>query len=177
MAQVSAKRLFVPVVLAMALAAVALAMRGKGRLPDTPESAVRAFFAAAQEGDSAAYLSVISGPLKNSIGETQSQLGGKAFRESLRNSVAGLKGFAVSRSSDVADDRVALEVELVFADRSERQRFGLVRESRGWSIATLDRAEVEKPAAAYGAPVYGFAPAGDNNPESTPTDAALRGGP
>lgn len=159
MTQQSARRLFTPVVLAIALAAAAIAMRGKGRLPDTPEAAVRAFFAAAENGDAAAYLSLLSGPIKGSFEETQSALGGAAFRGHLRDTVAGLKGFAVSRAADSAYDRVTLDVEMVFADRSERQRFTVVRESRGWSIAEIDRAEAEKPPAPYGSAVYDFAPA------------------
>ena len=177
MAQLSAKRLAVPVLLAIALAAAAIAMRGKGRLPDTPEGAVRAFFAAAQDGDAAAYLSLLSGPMKGSFEETQSQLGGAAFSGKLRDTVAGLKGFAVSRATDTADDRATLDVELVFADRSQRQRFALVRESRGWLIAAIDRAEVEKPAAPYGSPVYDIAPTDGVNPEPTPADSAQGDGP
>ena len=172
MAQLSARRLFVPIVLAMALAAAAVAMRGKGRLPDTPEGTVRAFFAAAQDGDAAAYYSLLSGPLRSSFEETQSQADGEAIRDRLRDTVAGLKGIAVSHAADGSDDRATLDVELVFVDRSERQRFVVVRESRGWVIAAIDRAEAEKPAAPYGSPVYDFAPANDANPRPTPADSS-----
>jgi hypothetical protein len=175
MTRVSGRRLFIPIALAVALAAAAIAMRGKGRSPDTPEGTVRAFFAAAQDGDAAAYLSLLSGPLKASVQETQSQLGDATYRRQLRDTVSGLKGFAVTRAADSADDRAVLDVELVFADRSERQRFTVVRESRGWSIAAIDRAEAEKPAAPYGSPVYNITPGDDANPE--PADSAQRAGP
>jgi len=151
--------------------AVAMALRGKGRLPDTPEGAVKAFFAAAQDGDADAYLSLLSGSLKSSFEETQKQLGAARFGDSLRSSVTRLKGFAVSRSGETADDRVALDVELVFADRSERQRFGLVRHGRGWAIATIEGAVVEKSSAPYGAPVFDFTPAGEGATEPAPSDS------
>ncbi len=165
--------MLVPILLAVCLAAVAIALRGKGRLPETPEAAVRAFFAAAEQGDAAAYLSLVAGTLKSSFQETQSQLGSAAFRDSLRNSAAGLKGFAVSRSGDSADEsaakRAALDVELVFADRTERQRFALVRDGRGWAIESIDRAEVEKPAMPYGATVYDIQPSVEADAEPPPS--------
>jgi hypothetical protein len=161
----SARRFVLPGLLAIVLVAVAIALRGKGRLPDTPEGAVKSFFAAAESGDAPAYLSLLSGPLKTSFEETRMQLGTAAFRDSMRSSVTGLKGFAVSRSDAASDDRAVLEVELVFTDRSERQRFGLIRESRGWSIASIDRAEIDKPDKPYGATVYDYAPTTDTEPE------------
>ena len=165
----SARRFVLPVILATALAAAALALRGKGRLPDTPEEAVKAFFTAAESGDAAAYLSLVTGPLRGSFEETQKQLGSAAFRDSLRSSTTGLKGFAVSRAGEAAEDRAALDVELVFADRRERQRFGLVRESRGWSIASIDRSEVEKPDKPYGATVFEISPTNDAVAEPSPS--------
>ena len=157
----SARRFVLPVILATGLGVVALTLRGKGRLPDTPEEAVKAFFTAAESGDALAYLSLVTGPLRSSFEETQKQLGTAAFRDSLHSSVIGLKGFAVSRAGEAAEDRAALDVELVFADRSERQRFGLIRESRGWSIASIDRSEVEKPDKPYGSTVFEISPTND----------------
>lgn len=156
----SPKQLIIPILLAVALAAAAIALRGKGRLGETPEDAVRTFFSAAQEGDASAYLSLVTGSLKTSFEETQSQLGMAGFRESLRTSVAGLKGFAVSRAGEPSDDRTALDIELVFADRSERQRFALVRQQGGWAIAAIDRAEVGKPPMPYDAPVFDLSTSG-----------------
>ncbi len=166
----SARRFALPVILATALAAAAFALRGKGRLPDTPEEAIKAFFAAAESGDAAAYLSLVTGPLRGSFEETQKQLGAAACRDSLRSSTTGLKGFAVSRVSETAEDRAELDVELVFADRSERQHFGLIRESRGWSIVSIDRSEVEKPDKPYGATVFEISPMNDAavEPSSSP---------
>jgi len=165
MAHPSAKHFVVPISLVIALTSVAVALRGKGRLPDTPEDAVRAFFAAAEQGDASAYIALLSGPLNRSFRETQSQLGVAAFRDSLRNSVKGLKGFAISRSDDATEDRAAIEVELVFADRNERQRFDLARDARGWSIAAIGQAVIENSLQPYGTPVYDIAPASDPNPE------------
>jgi hypothetical protein len=169
----SARRFVLPAILATALAAAAFALRGKGRLPDTPEEAVKAFFTAAESSDAPAYLSLLSGPLRGSFEESQRQLGAIAFRESLRSSVTGLKGFAASRAGESAEDRATLDVELVFADRSERQRFRLIRESRGWTIAAIDRAEVEKPGKPYGATVFEISPTNDAiaEPSSSPPES------
>jgi hypothetical protein len=166
------KRFLAPILLAVALAAAALALRGKGRLPDTPEDAVKSFFAAAQDGDVAAYLGLTAGELRQSLAETQSQLGAAEFRNSIRESVTGLKGFAVSRNGEASGDRVSLDVELTFADRSERQRFDLIRQPRGWSIAAIDRATVDKSVKPYGEPVFDIAPASEGNPEPPDSSSA-----
>ena len=55
----SQKRIAVPALLALALAAVALSLRGKGRLPATPDEAVNRLFQAAQRGDAPAYLATL----------------------------------------------------------------------------------------------------------------------
>ncbi len=166
----SKKRSAMSVILAVALATVAIALRGKGRLPDTPEDAVRALLLAAQDGETSVYLSLLSGSLKESFEATRSQLGAAAFRDSLRNSVAGMKGFAVSRSGESSEDRAALDVELVFSDRSEHQRFVLVRQHGGWATAAIDRAAVDKPAMPYNAPVFDLTASGDATPGAIKKD-------
>ena len=66
-----------------------------------------------------------------------------------------MKGFAVTRSSEPALQGVALDVELVFADRNEKQRFVLVQEQGGWLVFSIGKADVQKPDFAYGTPVFG----------------------
>jgi hypothetical protein len=148
------KRVAIPTLLALALLAVALMLRGKGRLPATPENAVNALFQAAQQGDAAAYLAIMRGTLRASFAATKSQLGGEAFAKSLRESVAGIKGIAIARASEISPDEAEVEVELVFADRNERQRFGLVRQNGGWLIDRIDKADPFKPPIPYGASVF-----------------------
>ena len=115
---------------------VAPALRGKGRLPSTPDDAVNSLFQAAQRGDAPAYLGILTGTLRSSFESTQSQIGAEAFATSLRESVAGIKGFAISPVGEFSPDRAELDVEFVFSDRNERQRFVLLRQSGGWLVAS-----------------------------------------
>jgi len=140
--------------LVLALAAVALLLRGKGRLPPTPEDAVRLLFQAAQRGDSPAYLATLTGTLRSSFESTQSQIGVEAFAASLKESVAGMKGFAIGPLGEPSPDRAELDVELVFSDRNQHQRFVLLRQGGGWLVARIDKADTVKPPIAYGAPVF-----------------------
>jgi hypothetical protein len=150
----SAKRIAVPTILVIALAAVALALRGKGGLPATPDDAVTLLFQAAQRGDTPAYLATLSGTLRSSFESTQAQIGPEAFAASLRESMTGLKGLAVSPAGEASPDRAERDVELVFSDRSQRQRFVLVRQNGGWLVMRIDNAEAIKPPVPYGAPVF-----------------------
>ena len=51
-------------------------------------------------------------------------------------------------------DRAELEVELGFADRNERQRIVLIRQSGGWLIDRIDKADTVKPPVPYDAPIF-----------------------
>ncbi len=148
------KRIAVPALLAIALASVAFLLRGKGRLPPTPEDAVNALFQAAQRGDAQAYLATLTGTLRSSFESTQSQLGAEAFAASLRDSVSGMKGLAVSPAGEPSPDQAELDVEMVFSDRNQRQRFLLQRQGGGWLVARIDKADAIKPPIPYGAPVF-----------------------
>ena len=139
--------------LALALAAVAFVLRGKGRLPSTPDEAVNRFFQAAERGDAPAYLAITAADLRRSFEATQSQLGPAAFAASLRESVAGMKGRAISQL-DASPDRAEVKVDMVFSDHNLRQRFVLVRQGDGWLIAEIDRADTIKPPIPYNAPVF-----------------------
>jgi hypothetical protein len=150
----STKRITVPAMLVLALAIVAIALRGKGRLAQTPEEAVNLFFQAAQRGDAPAFLAVLTGTLRSSFESTRSQIGAAAFVAGLRESVAGIKGFAVSAAGRSQPGQAELDVELVFSDHNERQRFVLLRQSGGWLVASIDKADVVKPPSPYGAPAF-----------------------
>lgn len=150
----STKRIAGPTLLMFALVAVAIGARGKGRLSPTPGDAVNRLFQAAQRGDAPAYLAALTGPLRTSFESTQSQVGTDAFAASLRESVAGMKGLAISPSGEASLDRAELDVELVFPDRNQRQRFVLLRQSGGWLIASIDKANTVKPPIPYGATVF-----------------------
>lgn len=147
------KRRGLYVAVVAALVALALTLRRTERLPETPEAVVAEFFDAAGRGDDALYLRLTSGPLRSSLENTRSQLGAAGFRESLRRTTSGLKGLATNRASDVSD-RVALDVELVFADRIERQQMCLTAKGEGWAIESTTGTNMLKPPVAYGAPVF-----------------------
>ncbi len=134
--------------------AAALLLRGGGRLPESPEAAVAELFDAAARGDDDAYLRLVTGALANSLNETRSQLGTTPFQKNLRRSAAGIKGLAVSRTDSTTPGAVALDVEIVFADRKEHQRVVCAKTSRGWIITSITGAQMIKPAIPYGTPVF-----------------------
>ncbi len=144
----------VQIAVIVAIVAAAFWFRTRDRLPETPELAAGALFDAAARGDDAAYLRLVSGELRTTLESSRSQLGQAAFRESLRRSAAGIKGLAVSRGETAPPDRVALDLDLVFADRNERQRMLFVDTGKGFALMAIEGAAVVKPPIAYGTPVY-----------------------
>jgi hypothetical protein len=153
--------------LVMLLAVLALLLRGRDRLPETPEKTVTEFFTAAGEGDDRAYLRLVTGELRESLEHARSQEGAEAFRQGLRRSTAGLKGHATSRLGDARpfgggseishrwDGPVALEVTLIFPDRHEIQTMRFEPTGGGWAIAAIEQARMVKPPIPYCTPVSG----------------------
>jgi len=136
------------------LVVLALALRSRSRLPETPEKAVSEFFSAASDGDDRAYLRLTSGELRQSLATARSQAGAEAFRAELRRSAAGIKGMALTRADDAPSNLVAIDVEIVFADRNERQRMLCEPKQGGWAIAAIGQAQMVKPPIPYGTPVF-----------------------
>jgi hypothetical protein len=137
----------------VAVVAVAFWLRGRDQLPETPEATVNALFDAAGRGDDGAYLRLLIGPLRTTLESSRAQLGPAAFRENIRRSAAGIKGLSVARADNAPPDQVALDLELVFADRNERQRMLLVDTAKGFGITAIEGAATVKPPVAYGTPV------------------------
>lgn len=136
------------------IVALALVLRGRGPdLPKTPEAAVNALFDAAERGDDEAYLALLTGRLERSLRSTRSQVGVEAFREELRLSAGGVRGLAFTARQVEPDGAVRLDVEIVFADRHERQRVVARRAGGGWVIAAMGSAAATRPAVRYGAGV------------------------
>jgi len=153
------------VALAVALVAAALLFRaGQQQLPATPEDAVTALFDAAGRGDDQGYLSLTAGPLRSSLENTRSELGAAAFRDRLRQSAAGMKGLATRRGPPTADGGLTLHVELVYADRNERQQMVLIEQSGGWAITAMGASDTAKPPIPYGTPVFEEPPAKKPSP-------------
>ena len=162
------KKRILPILVIVLLIAVAFALRSRGRLPDTPEKTVTELFTAASEGDDRAYLRLLTGELRKSLENARNQAGVDAFRESLRRSAAGIKGLAVTRADQPSADLVALDVEIVFADRNERQRMLLELQQGGWAVADIQQAQMVKPPIPYGTPVF-------EEPEAETTEDAGAG--
>ena len=123
---------------------------------------VNAFFNAASEGDDDTYLRLVSGNLRKSLEESRSELGTEAFRAELRRSAAGIKGLATEPAEGAPGEMVAVDVEIVFADRNERQRMLLAPRGNDWVITSIERVRMIEPVVPYGTPVFG---------EQSPQDA------
>lgn len=162
------KRFGPPAGLILLLAAAALLMRGRGRLPETPEDTVTALLDAAARGDAEGYVRLLGGDARASIEQNRAEFGAEKFAASLRRAAAGVKSMAISRAADAGPNAVALDVDLVFADRNEMQRHLLAPQGGGWVVVKIDRAESRKPPVAYGAPAF-EEPAPP--PQSKPTGA------
>lgn len=139
--------------LAIVLLLFALWLRGRGG-PATPEAAVQAWFEAVARGDDRACLALAAGDLRASLVSTRAQQDAAAFRAGLRASVAGLRGVAVSRADDGPDGLAAVDVDLVFDAKNERQRATLVPAGRGWAITAFGVASGVTPPVRYGTPAF-----------------------
>lgn len=150
------RKAILPIVLVAVLVAVAFLLRGGsgGGLPETPEAAVNAFFDAAGQGDDAAYLRLTTGEFRDLLRQARKEAGPERFRENIRQSVAGLKGLATERREEAPGGLQVLEVDLVFADRNEKQRVVVQQQGSGWAIASVEQARMEKPPIPYGTPVF-----------------------
>ena len=182
------------IVLIAALVGMAMWLRGRGpqnaATPDAPQDVpavsepagsnwggpsrvVNDFFQAAGDGDDDAYLRLVDGQLRRTLEQNRAELGADAFRKSLRRSAAAVKGLAVTPAKDTSGATVALDVEIVFADRNEYQRMVLAPKGRGWVITTIDQARRIEPAVPYGTPVF-EEPSSEN--KETPNDRTVDGG-
>ncbi len=141
-------------IVVLALVAGAVLLRDRRPRPETPEATVAALFDAASQGDDEQYLRLTGGALRESLRQTRQQLGPAAFRENLKRTNTGIKGLAVTRAGQPSGNTVALNLELVFADRVERQRVLLTPESNAWVITSIATATHVKPAVPYGTPVF-----------------------
>jgi hypothetical protein len=150
------KQRIAQVAVVAALVVTAFLLRGRERqLPETPEAAVNAFFDAAGRGDDEAYLALVEGDLAKRFRNVRSELGRERFRGDLRRQAAAVKGVATMRADDAPEGLVAIDVDIVFVDRNERQRFTLAPRDGGWVITDISTATTKKPSIPYGTPVYG----------------------
>ena len=149
------KQRIVQVAVVIALVAAAVLQRGRERaLPETPEAAVNAFFDAAERGDDAAYLALVDGELRSSFENARSERVPEQFRSDLQRQAAGVKGLGTMRADDAPEGLVGIDVDIVFTDRNEKQRFTLAPRNNGWIITSISTTSTSKPSIPYGTPVY-----------------------
>jgi hypothetical protein len=113
-------------------------------------------FAAAEAGLVDAYLDCFTGAERQRL---ERQLAGQpreAFARSLVEAVSTLKGRAVFRPAGSGDgeNRTWRTVDRVYANRTERQEYQLVRQAGGWRIETVRSAAATQPEKPYGSPVF-----------------------
>jgi hypothetical protein len=122
----------------------------------TPEACIERMFDAAKQGDVAAYLNCFTGPERQRLQRDLAGQPQEAFRQSLVDAVATLKGRAVFASSPVGDPSqpVIYTVDRVYDNRTERQTYELVCEAGTWRIRDMQAANAFQPDKAYGTPVY-----------------------
>jgi hypothetical protein len=136
-----------------------LADAGSGGVTDQADlrelaPTISELFDAASAGDDDAYLQLVTGELRKTLLDTRKQLGRDKFRQSLRRSVSGVKGVSSKLAEQAPTGFVAVDVEIVFADRNEKQRMLLVEKRSGWVIASIEKARAVKPPIPYGTPVF-----------------------
>ena len=136
------------------LVAVAFLLRGGDQLPQEPEGTIAAFFDAARDGNMGAYLRLTTGDLRKSLDQLRKQQGAETFQANLRRTNDGIVGQAVRPLPGAPSGTADYEVELVFTDRNEVQRFRLEQVGSGWAIASIETARVYQPEIPYGTPVF-----------------------
>ena len=148
------KKWIVQIGLIVGLVAAALLLRDGGQLPATPEEAIAAFFDAARDGNTRAYLQLTTGDLRQSLDQLRRQQGGETFQANLQRTNDGIVGQAVRELPGAPTGMATYEVELIFKDRNEVQTFRLEQSGSGWAIASIEVARVYQPEIAYGTPVF-----------------------
>ncbi|MGH7129512.1 MAG: hypothetical protein ACREJB_15690 [Planctomycetaceae bacterium] len=118
----------------------------------TPETAVAALVEAQRRGDVVGYLDRLTGRLRDEMTARRETESDAELAAGLRGRLSGLKG-RVTSDVDQTGDRATLTLELIFADRNERERVELVREDGEWKITARDPLDRFEPEIPYGTPV------------------------
>ncbi len=144
--------------LTVAVLAAGLVVALRDRLPERGEDASDPsdvfweMVDASREGAADAYLDLFAGEVREQLETVRDEMGDAAFRQYLRQRIAGLKGVAVTDKEDLGDT-VRLEVEYVREASYETQSLDL-RVSRGqWRIVALGPTHEREPPVPYGTPV------------------------
>ncbi len=117
-----------------------------------PQDAVYAMLDAARDGDVTKYMAACTGQMEASLRQSIRESSEDAFRQSLRNGSASLKGVAVMEPERINEREVKLRIEYVYEDRSEGQTMYLEKVSGAWRVSRVETAERVKTVVPYGTP-------------------------
>lgn len=144
--------------LTVVVLAAGLAVALRDRLPERgtdagdPSEVFWQMIDVSREGAADAYLDLFAGEVREQLETVRDEMGDAAFRQYLRQRIAGIKGVAVTGKEDLGDT-VRLEVEYVREASYETQSLD-VRATRGrWRIVALGPTHEREPPVPYGTPV------------------------
>lgn len=147
-------------VVALALGALLLARGGRPArdtagegTPRDPRSVVAALLEAQRDGDAEGCRSYLAGVALHELESRRRMLPGSQFAAELRSGLVDLKGHATTDLNQQAPDAVTLVLELIFADRNERQQIELRRIDGAWKVTRRAPADRLAPPIPYGTPV------------------------
>ncbi len=121
--------------------------------PPEPRDTIYQMLDAARAGDAGAYLRCFTGQMEATLGQSQSEMGSRAFSRYLVGTNKEIKGVALAEPVALTDREVRVRVEYVYQDRNEVQQMFLEKTAEGWRIARLDSTERIKTLVPYGTPV------------------------
>jgi hypothetical protein len=133
------------------LAVLAIIVAARRQVDESrPQDAIYAMFDAERAGNVDGYLGAYTGALEQSLRGVGTEMGEDAFRRSLQQRAASVKGIAVAEPEQVSDNEMKARVELVYADRNEVQIFKLVKIASAWKVAAIEGAQPVKAPVPYG---------------------------
>lgn len=121
--------------------------------PDDPRTPVAALLQAQRDGDAEACRVHLAGAALEEFEARWQGLPSSQFAAELRSWLVGLKGHATTDLNRHAPDAAILVLELIFADRNERQKLELRRTDGAWKVTRRAPAERLVPKVPYGTPV------------------------
>lgn len=159
-----ARRAWQPVLLLVTVAlvggALLLARSGQpvgetvgGATSDDPRATVAALLQTQRDGDAQACRVHLAGEALKEFDARRQMLPSSQFAAELRSGLVDLKGHATTDLNRHAPDAATLVLELIFADRNERQQLELRRTDGAWKVTRRAPAERVAPTVPYGTPV------------------------
>ncbi len=132
----------------------AVSATASSRQDDQPRNAIYRMLDAAREGDVAAYIDCHTGEMSQKLAQSRDEMTAQGFADYLEKRNREIKGIAILEPQLASEDQARIDVEYVYADRKEGQRFYLVRMDGVWKIRGVEVAERVETPVPYGTPVY-----------------------